>query len=55
MEPHSQPENSNSAYDNPAFRDVLRKVVDTPKEEVERGLAAQKTQRIKKRRPVKSK
>jgi hypothetical protein len=39
-----------SAYDNPAFRNVLRKIVDTPKEEVECGLAAQKTERIAKRK-----
>jgi hypothetical protein len=39
-----------SAFDNTAFRNVLRKAIDTPKEQVERGLAEQKTERIKKRK-----
>jgi hypothetical protein len=42
---------TNTPYDNPAFRNVLRKIVATPKEEVERGLAAQKLKRINKRKP----
>jgi len=44
---------SESAFDNPAFRNVLRKIIDTPKQEVERGLEAQKTERIKKRKASK--
>ena len=51
-EPHAA---NTSAYDNSAFRDVLRKLVDTPKADIERGLSEQKTARIKKRKTVKAK
>ena len=40
-----QQQQTESAYDNPAFRDTLRKLINTPKEEVERGLAEEERQR----------
>ncbi len=38
-------------YENPAFQDLLRKVIATPKDEVERGLAAEQAQRQAKHKP----
>jgi hypothetical protein len=46
-EAHSQPEDPRSPYDTAAFQRVLRKVVDTPAQEVARGLAEQKAGRIR--------